>query len=157
MGVDETANGKRKSDPVALRKMTKDAARRVAARCLLAETVLFALGGTAVYLVSRASNGAGGGVGTGIAVAGAVLLLLDTAGCLVCASIAARGGKGLMGFYLLSKTLKLFVAIAAVTLYGVLFPSGLLPFAVSVFAFYVIGLSSTSVFYAKVEQLLKKK
>ncbi len=136
--------------------MTKDALGRTAAKCLAAEAVLYALACAAVYAVFGALQSQGA-AGTATLSAMATLLLLDAAGCLFCLRLARRGGKSLLGFYLLSKVVKLFVAIAAVTLYGVLSVPGLLSFAVIVFVFYVIGLSSTSVFYALVERHLKNK
>ncbi len=136
--------------------MTKDTLGRTAAKCLAVEAAMYALACAVVCAVFGAfrEQGPGGGA---VAAVVAVLWLLDAAGCLFCLRLARRGGKSLLGFYLLSKVVKLFVAIAAVTLYGVLSVPGLLPFAVIVFLFYVIGLSVTSVYYALVERYLKNK
>lgn len=136
--------------------MTRDALGRTTAKCLAVEAVMYALACAVVCAVFGVfcTQEAGGAALASVA---AALLLLDAAGCLFCLRLARRGGKSLLGFYLLSKVVKLFVAIAAVTLYGVLSVPGLLSFALTVFVFYVIGLSVTSVYYALVERYLKNK
>ena len=64
----------------------------------------------------------------------------------------AKGGKGVTGFYLLSKTLRLLLAIAMLLASALAIRTNIVLFAVNLFVCYIITVVLSSIFCVKGEQ-----
>ena len=64
--------------------------------------------------------------------------------------------KSVTHFYLISKTLRFVLCMAAIVIYGVITREGLLAFAINLFVFYMVTVIYTTFYCAKAEYKNKK-
>ena len=70
--------------------------------------------------------------------------------------LIGRQSKSVMHFYLISKTLRFFLSMVLIVIYGVLIREGLLAFAINLFVFYLVTVVVTTLYCAKAEHNNKK-
>ena len=70
--------------------------------------------------------------------------------------LIAIKSKSVTHFYLISKTLRFFLCIVLIVIYGVITREGLLAFAINLFVFYMATVIYTTIYCAKEEYKNKK-
>ena len=70
--------------------------------------------------------------------------------------LIGKHSKSLTHFYLVSKTLRFFLCIVIIVVYGIVCREGLLTFAINLFVFYLVTVLYTTVYCIKLEYKNKK-
>ena len=68
----------------------------------------------------------------------------------------AKQPKRITHFYLISKTLRFFLCIVMLVIYGITVREGVLTFAINLFVFYMATVVCTTIYFAKYEYKNKK-
>ncbi len=71
--------------------------------------------------------------------------------------VMKNGGKKAIGFYLLGKVLRLFLAIAILLIYALADCRNILAFSMNLLVLYLVSMITSIIFYVKVEQKISKK
>ncbi len=82
---------------------------------------------------------------------------LSLAGHAVYQIVIRRGGSTLIGFYMLCKVVRLFMAIAIAVIYALANRQNILIFSLNLLALYTVSMVTTIIYYVKVEHNFSKK
>lgn len=135
-----------------------DALSKLTFTSLLAEAAGYACAALLLVFFGEAAGGPWAGLSPwGAALVALLFLLYSVAASAVYVPALRRGGKQVMAFYLLAKTLRLLMAILLLLVYAIAFGGHTLAFAINLFVLYVVGLVASTVFYARAERITSKK
>ncbi len=71
--------------------------------------------------------------------------------------VMKNGGKKAIGFYLLGKVLRLFLAIAILLIYALADCRNILAFSMNLLVLYLVSMITSIIFYVRMEQKISKK
>lgn len=131
---------------------------KLAVKCLAVEAVAYGIIGIAFLGISHLV-GKTWAVETLLSTAGLAILLIIYSALAHTAYIPLlrRGGKSVLGFYLLAKTFRLLLAILVLLVYVFACGHDILTFAIILLVLYIVGLVVTTIFYTKAERNFSKK
>ena len=131
---------------------------KLAVKCLAVEAVAYGIIGIA-FLGIFHLVGKTWAVETLLSTAGLAILLIIYSALAHTAYIPLlrRGGKSVLGFYLLAKTFRLLLAILVLLVYVFAWGHDILTFAIVLLVLYIVGLVVTTIFYTKAERNFSKK
>ena len=131
---------------------------KLVVKCLAVEAVAYGIIGIAFLGISHLV-GKTWAVETLLSTAGlAILLIIYSAlAHTACIPLLRRGGKSVLGFYLLAKTFRLLLAILVLLVYVFAWGHDILTFAIILLVLYIVGLVVTTIFYTKAERNFSKK
>lgn len=131
---------------------------KLAVKCLAVEVVAYGIIGIAFLGISHLV-GKTWAVETLLSTAGLAILLIIYSALAHSAYIPLlrRGGKSVLGFYLLAKTFRLLLAILVLLVYVFARGHDILTFAIILLVLYIVGLVVTTIFYTKAERNFSKK
>ena len=131
---------------------------KLAVKCLAVEAVAYGIIGIAFLGISHLV-GKTWAVETLLSTAGLAILLILYSALAHTAYIPLlrRGGKSVLGFYLLAQTFRLLLAILVLLVYVFAWGHDILTFAIILLVLYIVGLVVTTIFYTKAERNFNKK
>ena len=131
---------------------------KLAVKCLAVEAVAYGIIGIAFLGISHLV-GKTWAIETLFSTAGLAILLIIYSALAHTAYIPLlrRGGKSVLGFYLLAKTFRLLLAILVLLVYVFAWGHDILTFAIILLVLYIVGLVVTTIFYTKAERNFSKK
>lgn len=131
---------------------------KLAVKCLAVEAVAYGIIGIAFLGISHLV-GKTWAVETLLSTAGLAILLIIYSALAHTSYIPLlrRGGKSVLGFYLLAKTFRLLLAILVLLVYVFAWGHDILTFAIILLVLYIVGLVVTTIFYTKTERNFSKK
>ena len=131
---------------------------KLAVKCFAVEAVAYGIIGIAFLGISHLV-GKTWAVETLLSTVGLAILLIIYSALAHTAYIPLlrRGGKSVLGFYLLAKTFRLLLAILVLLVYVFAWGHDILTFAIILLVLYIVGLVVTTIFYTKAERNFSKK
>lgn len=92
-----------------------------------------------------------------VIVSALILGAASMGGSLVFKWVMSNGGRKAIGFYLIAKTLRLFLVIIIFLVYGIADGRNLLAFAINILALYIADVVTSIIFYVGIEKNYSKK
>lgn len=86
-----------------------------------------------------------------------ILAAASMGGSLVFKWVMNNGGRKAIGYYLIAKTLRIFIVIVIFLVYGIADGRNLLAFAINILALYLADVVTSIIFYVSIEKNYSKK
>lgn len=86
-----------------------------------------------------------------------ILTAASMGGSLVFKWVMNNGGRKAIGYYLIAKTLRIFIVIVIFLIYGIADGRNLLAFAINILALYIADVVTSIIFYVSIEKNYSKK
>lgn len=86
-----------------------------------------------------------------------ILTAASMGGSLVFKWVMSNGGRKAIGYYLIAKTLRIFIVIVIFLIYGIADGRNLLAFAINILALYIADVVTSIIFYVGIEKNYSKK